>query len=170
MLQNKHVMMSLIIAPILALVSYFAVDYFVAERPSKAQAGQSYPLVAAPNCRYESGKCGLKNGEFEVTITVDKNPAGELVLTLQSAFPINAAGFAVVNTDHGPETIEQQPTAMTQITQDATQWQASFPELSLDQQKPGQLRLALSAEKSFYYAESSLAFVNYETSFGKDFR
>ena len=42
MLTNKHVVIALIVAPILAVIAYFATDAAVGEKPHKAQAGKSY--------------------------------------------------------------------------------------------------------------------------------
>jgi hypothetical protein len=44
----------MIVAPILAIISYFTVDYYVAEVPHKAKQGQSYKMLVKPNCRWAS--------------------------------------------------------------------------------------------------------------------
>ncbi|MGY0646152.1 MAG: hypothetical protein ACW7DN_16410, partial [Paraglaciecola chathamensis] len=62
MFKNKHIITALIVTPLLAIAGYFATDYIVSERPQQAQQGGQYQLAALPNCRYASGKCGLKNG------------------------------------------------------------------------------------------------------------
>ncbi|MCG8314805.1 MAG: hypothetical protein MI976_16470 [Pseudomonadales bacterium] len=166
MFKNRHIIAALIIAPILSIISYFSVDHFVSEKPHAAKEGSAYQLAAKPNCRYESGKCGLKNGDFEVTLTANRNASGGYTLQLESAFPLDAAGLAIVT----PENPDEKPTTMKPVANNARQWQADFPSLPTNDQAPGQFRLALAADKTFYYAESSLAFVSYETSFGEDFR
>ena len=69
MFKNKHVVTALIIAPILAITSYLITDYYLSEQPQKARAGGQYQLVQLPNCRYQSGRCGLTNGDFRIVIT-----------------------------------------------------------------------------------------------------
>jgi len=59
-LKNKHLVIAMLVAPVLAVLSYFALDVLVGERPKPAEEGQSYPLVEKPDCRYASGHCGLK--------------------------------------------------------------------------------------------------------------
>jgi hypothetical protein len=71
-LTNKHFVVALIVAPILAIISYFAVDKLVAPEPIAAQAGENFPLVARSNCRWESGKCTLANGDFKVHIAATR--------------------------------------------------------------------------------------------------
>ena len=68
MFSNKHVLVAMLVAPVLAIMAWFAVDYFVAERPHAAEEGATYTLLAKSNCRYASGKCDLENADFELTI------------------------------------------------------------------------------------------------------
>jgi len=69
-LTNKHLIIAMIVAPILAVIAYYGVDRVVSETPHKAVKGQSYPLAAKSNCRYKSGECTLKNGDISLTINV----------------------------------------------------------------------------------------------------
>ena len=64
MFKNKHFIVALLIAPILAIIAYFGVDIAVSEKPHAAKKGQSYKLVSKSNCRYTSGLCDMENGEF----------------------------------------------------------------------------------------------------------
>jgi NADH:ubiquinone oxidoreductase subunit 3 (subunit A) len=63
MFKNWHVIIAMIVAPILAVLAWFAVDYFVAERPHAAKEGAAYSLIAKSNCRYDSGQCDLENAK-----------------------------------------------------------------------------------------------------------
>jgi hypothetical protein len=164
MFRNKHLIAALLIAPILSIISYFAVDYMVSEKPHQAVAGNAYPLVEKPDCRYESGQCGLKNGDFQVELTAEHVGKGQLRLRLSSVHPLDNAGIAIVTSDDD----QQQPVAMTSTTT-ATEWVAMVPYQG-DNPEQQRLRIALSANGAFYYAESSLAFIDYETSYHKDFR
>ena len=38
--KNKHVVVAMLVAPVLALIGYFSVDALVAEKPHAAQAGE----------------------------------------------------------------------------------------------------------------------------------
>ena len=51
MWKNKHVVVAMLVAPILAILAWFAVDSMVAERAHSAKPGASYKLVAKSNCR-----------------------------------------------------------------------------------------------------------------------
>jgi len=85
--KNKHVITAMIVAPILAIVSYYAVDLMVKEQPKAAVEGQAYKLIAKSNCRYSSGACDLVNGDFKSTVTVAQG-AGFNTLQITS---VNAA-------------------------------------------------------------------------------
>ena len=61
--------MSLIIAPILALISYFSVDFIVSEKPHKAVDGNFYKMRVNSNCRWDSGKCNIDNEDLNIEIT-----------------------------------------------------------------------------------------------------
>jgi len=89
-------MTAALVAPLLALMSYYAVDYFVGEKPFAAKAGDSYQLVEKPNCRYASGSCGLKNGEFELTLAPEWTSVSDLRMTLRSEFSLDGVVIAPV--------------------------------------------------------------------------
>ncbi len=67
-LANKHVVIAMLMAPVLALISYFAVDKLMADPPQAAVSGESYRLIEQSNCRYNSGQCALINGNFELRL------------------------------------------------------------------------------------------------------
>ena len=163
MLKNKHIITALIVAPILSIMAYFATDYVVSERPHQAQSGQSYQLVQLPNCRYESGKCGLKNGNFKVVISGDADKDGGLSLRLASEFALDEAFVSVVKDAEQ----ESKPVPMKAVGDDQKSWQLNLFVPNAAEQF---LHLAVTADGAVYYAESSMVFLNYETSFHKDFR
>jgi hypothetical protein len=79
---NKHVVVALLVAPVLAIGAWYAVGLIGAETPQRAVPGQSYPLVAKSNCRYASGQCSLENGDIEFHITpVTSNDTLSLKIT-----------------------------------------------------------------------------------------
>ena len=73
-------------APVLGIISYFAVNALVGEDPQAAEAGQSYKLVEKPNCRYASGLCGLKNVDFELTLSFELAGDDRWLLKLESVY------------------------------------------------------------------------------------
>lgn len=160
--KNKHVIASLVIAPLLAIGAYYLVDLLVREQPKPAQAGQAYPLIASPNCRYESGVCELSNAEFQSTLTVDwkiERP----VLTLKSNYALQGVKAAFVTLD-GTST---EPMQMVLDTADRKTWKVVMGD---SVKEDTVVRLALTANNSHYFAETTLVFSNYQTAFNKDFR
>ncbi|MDX1693361.1 MAG: hypothetical protein R3208_06330 [Ketobacteraceae bacterium] len=165
MFRNKHLTVALLIAPVLSLMAYFVVDYALAEKPQAAEAGRAYPLTAKPGCRYQSGRCGLENGDFRVELTAKPLVNGKLQLMLTSVHPLQGAGVAIA-TEHDNKT----PTAMTPATRgNAKDWIATVP-FEGDRLDRQQLRIAMSVNGAFYYGEASLVFVDYQTAYQKDFR
>ena len=79
-LKNKHVLVAALVAPLLALMAWFAIDLMTGEEPHAAIEGQSYALVELPNCRYDSGRCGLKNNEFRLDISYRRISGDRLAL------------------------------------------------------------------------------------------
>lgn len=151
LLKNKHVLTAAIVAPILALVSYFAVDFIAGEKPHAAKEGQSYRLVEKPNCRYDSGHCGLQNGDFELDLVM-KRPAGNRpVLNLSSAHPLDGVVVALLLNEKG----EQAPLAMIARGEEGLAWS-----VELDPFDPGhdRLRLAASARDALYFGDVALKF------------
>jgi hypothetical protein len=150
-LKNKHVLVAALVAPLLALIAYFASDYFFGEAPQVAVEGQSYPLVEKPSCRWESGYCGLKNNEFELDLLV-REVDGETLLLLESVFALEGVMLSV-----GREEAEgAQPVPMRAVDEEGRRWS-----LPLIVPAPGQdrIRLVAAADGSLYYGDVSTAFM-----------
>ena len=81
-LKNRHVLVASLVAPLLALLAWFAIDFFTSETPHAAVEGQSYALVEKPNCRYDSGLCGLKNNDFELELSYRRISGDEDIAAL----------------------------------------------------------------------------------------
>lgn len=163
MFKNKHIVTALIVTPILAIGGYFATDYIVSERPQQARAGGQYQLVQLPNCRYASGECGLKNGNFKIVVTGKTGDDGVLSLQLTSVFALDDARVSVVR--DLAEIVG--PGLMKSVSADGKIWQADLQVIDAGEQF---LRLAVMADGAVYYAETAMPFLVYETSFKKDFR
>ncbi|NOQ87942.1 MAG: hypothetical protein GQ550_03380, partial [Gammaproteobacteria bacterium] len=52
-LKNKHLILAMFVAPVLAIIAYSSVDTIVSEQPQAAMQGSSYKLAAKSNCRYQ---------------------------------------------------------------------------------------------------------------------
>lgn len=163
MLKNKHVIVSLIVAPILAIMSYFAVDAMVAETPHAAKPGESVQLIEKPNCRYTSGACDLKNGDFEVRMRGEWLDGVQILLTLESTVPLD--GIVAAHVTKADETTP--PLKMKALDNSGLRWGLNIinPDLQIDR-----LRLAASSKETLYFGDAALTFINYETSFNNDFR
>lgn len=73
MLANRHIVAALLIAPLLAVVAWFAVDLWVGEQAQPPRQGDAYPLIASSGCRYAGGRCVLKNGNLEIELRVTES-------------------------------------------------------------------------------------------------
>ena len=148
---NKHVVVAMLVAPVLAILAWFAVDFFLSEKPHAAVPGAAYALIAKSNCRYESGQCDLANGQFELTLKPAPGAGGDTALELSSRFPLQTATVGLVE-----EGKEGQPTAMRAAGSGATQWLAALP-------KPlsaaTRIRIAVVAGETTYYAEIPVVFL-----------
>ena len=151
MWKNKHVTLALLIAPVLAIIAWFSVDYFVAERPHAAKAGASYPLVAKPSCRRLSDGCELVNEDFRLTVAVTSFNAGGAEIDLTSVFPLGRVAIGVVNA--GVE--DAPPTALGRSDMEGKRWRGRVGG-SLDADTA--LRVAAVAGGSTYYAEIPVTF------------
>ena len=162
MFKNKHIIVAMIVAPLLAIAAYFATDMLVGEKPHKAVAGTNYQLIGQPNCRYESGKCVMGNGNFKVTITGEYTSEGLLLMNLKSNFPLDHASMTVVS---DPSDATAPVTMSSQ--KDAKQWHIQFNMIKSQSQ---QLRVVLGAQGAVYFGETITPFIDYVPSFNKDFR
>lgn len=154
---NKHVVIATLMAPVLALIAYFGVNTFLGETPHAAAPGESYELVEKPNCRYSSGMCGLKNGEFELTLTYQMRGTARMLLSLESVHPLEGVLLAMIENDSD----EQPPVEMQATSSDGLHW-------SLDLARPDpeihRLRLVASAEGALYFGDAATSFTVVESS------
>jgi len=149
--KNKHILTAALVAPVLALMGYFAVNALVGETPHAAEEGQSYQLVEKPNCRYSSGNCGLKNGEFELKLSTEELDDDRLLLMLKSVFPLDGVKVALIEN----EAAEERPVDMRPMGDDGLVW-------SLDIARPdperGRLHLVASSNQSLYFGDVAMKF------------
>ena len=151
MFTNKHVVVAMLVAPVLAILAWFAVDYFVSERPHAAESGASYLLIAKSNCRYDSGQCDLANGDFELTLRPTEIGESMITLDLESRFALQQATVGLVN-----EGIEADPSGMVSSGTGATRWSTLLARPTNDKST---LRVAVAAQGATYYAEVPIVFM-----------
>jgi len=150
-LKNKHILTAVLVAPVLAILAYFAIDFMVSEPAQVAEAGQSYLLVEKPNCRYNSGNCELKNGNFELELRAESLDDNRLLLLLKSVFPLEGVKVALAEN----EADERRPMDMRPMGSDGLVW-------SLDMARPDperhRLHLVAASGKSLYYGDVATKF------------
>lgn len=159
-LKNKHLAAAMVIAPILAVITYLAVDFKVSEKPQPAQAGKSYKLAVQSNCRYQSGSCTLKNNDVKIHIRAQRQSNDVIALQLDSDNPLQNVLISPSNglTDIPPKSM--------QLQADANDiW---YTELVLTDVAGMKLRLAVSLAGAHYFAEFPALFVDYDTGFSQD--
>jgi hypothetical protein len=159
-LKNKHVILAMFIAPVLALVAYFATDYVVSEKPHAARQGSTYQLAAKSNCRYQSGQCTLHNGDVEVNVRAERVTDSLVELSLHSNLPLQNVLVSLVVANVETDTAMLQPAASEENT-----WRAEF---DIHETEQTTLRFVLNLSGTLFYAETPAVFVDYDTSFPQD--
>lgn len=154
MFKNKHVIAAVIIAPILSVITYFAVDYVVKEKPHKAVHGQHYPLAAKSNCRYASGRCDLENGDIKVVLRVT-NTGGTPQLNLDSNLALNFVKVGLAGTE---------PVDMKSSNNSQTLWHVPLTTPLVD---TDELKMVVLLDNSFYYADVNAVFMKRDTDYSK---
>ncbi len=150
--KNKHILLATLVAPVLGLLTYYAIDAFVGEEPHAAEQGRSYQLAALPNCRRGGGLCGLKNGDFSLDLRTEPFEGDGLLLSLESAFPLQ--GVVVSLAGDGAGTTE--PLDMRAQGDSGQNWVLVVPRPEFGGDR---LRLVASANQSLYFGEFSTHFM-----------
>lgn len=161
--KNKHVVVAMLVAPVLALISYFSVDALVAEKPHAAKAGEHYALLEKSNCRYNSGQCDLKNGEVELTIKPEWITNQRLRLTINSSKPLQNIIGARVNAQGQ----EIKTKAITSVDSNGFSWTTELNTPNADLER---LRVAVAINETWYYADTALKFIHQDIAFDDSFR
>ena len=151
MWKNKHVVVAMLVAPILAILAWFAVDSMVAERAHSAKPGASYKLIAKSNCRYASGKCDMENAEFKISLTPVEAPRGVTAFELESVFGLASANISLFR----PAGEVVATAAPLEAEVPGTRWRLTIPAAITPD---ASLRVAVTAQQSIYYAEIPLTF------------
>ncbi|MDJ0749336.1 MAG: hypothetical protein QNJ11_07615 [Woeseiaceae bacterium] len=154
MFKNKHVVIAMLVAPVLAIMAWFAVDYFIGERPHAAKPGSAYTLVAKSNCRYASGQCDLENADFKLSVRPGMVSASSIALTLSASHALQSAAMGLVDGDDAPP-----PAPMTRTDDTGTEWQALLPNPAA---ADATIRVAVTANDATWYAEVPVVFLQTE--------
>ncbi len=158
MFKNKHFIIALVVAPILAVITYFGVDLAVSEKPHAAKKGESYKLISKSNCRYTSGLCDMENGEFKVQFRSESISNDNWNISLTSKYPLQGIVVSVV----ASQDAQGQPIDMSSTNADKTHWSAVVPApISED----SLLRVGIQSEETLYYGDTTTQFARYETLF-----
>ncbi|MFT4822556.1 MAG: hypothetical protein ACJASY_003852 [Halioglobus sp.] len=147
MFTNKHVVVALIVAPILAVLAWLAIGSFLGEQPHMAEAGMSYPLVARSNCRYDSGRCDLQNEDFSLSLQLENN----ITLVVSSKHPLRGVMVSV-----GDASIQLVPSPMRAVSSNGMRWRLQLPQLP---RASDVIRLVAATEQNSYYGETSTQFI-----------
>ena len=147
--KNKHVLIAMVVAPILALCSYFLTDYIVGEKPHIAKEDTSYKLRANSGCRWESGKCTLDNGDLEISITGTEISSRDLELSVTSS--IEVSGVKLAFDKNGNEL----PMDMLPVDNTFVKWKFIFNASEMSEN----LNVAVKVNESIFYAQVSTIFL-----------
>jgi hypothetical protein len=151
--KNKHVLIAALMAPVLGLVSYFGIGFMFGERPQPSEAGESYKLVEKPNCRYSSGLCGLKNVDFELTLTFERLENGRLLLNLVSVNPLDGVKLALIESMDD----DKKPRDMQATSADGLNWSL---DIALPDPENDRLRLVASSREVLYFGDVATKFTS----------
>ena len=151
MFTNKHVVVAMLVAPVLAIMAWFAIDYFIAERPHAAKEGAAYTLIAKSNCRYDSGACDLENSDFKLSIRPTSVAADSVQLEMTSVFPLQSATLGLVN-----DGVAEAPSPMAATSGENLHWTTRIDAPSSE---TSTIRVAVTAEGSTWYAEVPTVFL-----------
>ena len=98
MFKNKHIIIAMIVAPILAVLAWFATGMLVDEKPHTMQEGSVYTLNVKSNCRWASGNCTLENEDIRIDVT-GKYTSYTLELVVKSSVGLSDVKIAYDKND-----------------------------------------------------------------------
>jgi hypothetical protein len=136
----------MIVAPILAIMSYLATDYIVSEKPHIAKDGNIYKMRVNSNCRWDSGKCTLDNEDIKIDI-IGTRTNNLLILNLSSNVLLNS-----IKVDFDKHNI---PNDMKINKNDFLKWDISLP---LENENK-MLNFAITINRSIFLAQISTIFI-----------
>lgn len=141
---NKHVLIASVVAPVLAVLSWFAVGAWFGEQAKAPKPGERYPLVAKSNCRYQSGLCTLENSDFSLEVRFQD---GRYVVV--SDLSLDAVLFAV-----GGSNVE--PRAMTYTAHGGSAFWFTSGDVPQSQDR---IYLVAKYQDALFFADAATDFV-----------
>ncbi|MFT7289183.1 MAG: hypothetical protein ACI87W_003312 [Halieaceae bacterium] len=148
MFKNWHVVLALLIAPVLAILAWFAVGHLLGEQPQPAVAGEAYPLIEKSNCRYASGQCDLQNNDLKLTIRITEDVGPGMQLSSSHRLESVLASVGETALDPGPR-------AMRPGDGQGLVWHLTLASPPSPTQR---IRLVASRSGSAYFADASTQF------------
>ena len=146
-LKSRHVILALLVAPLLAMVAWFAVGHWVAGEAmtlAPATQGSVYPLLERSGCRYAGGRCVLSNGDLNIEVTLQ----GEHLYFAPSVdVDVLIAGLIILTESVPVE-------ARWRDKQQAWEITLAGPPSADDR-----LRVIVSRNNSKFYGEASMTFI-----------
>lgn len=154
MWKNKHVVIALIVAPVLAVLAWYAVGSLIGEKPQAVESGETYKLAARSNCRYASGACDLHNAGFKLSIRPEMVAASSVALVMTSSHALQSAAIGLIENESGAA-----PAPMTRTDEAGLEWQGLLPRPASDD---ATIRIAVTAQGATWYAEVPVVFLEEE--------
>lgn len=149
LITDRHLLIALLVAPLLAVLAWFATDALISEKAKPAQAGEDYRLLPKSNCRYASGVCDLVNEDMHLELSVSSGSSTRL--ELRASHGLSMAVISIGGTDSGAE-----PMPMRQLDYDGLR---RIMPVTVNSSDTELLRLVVVAGQSRYYAQTSVGFI-----------
>jgi len=149
LLSNRHVVLALLVAPVLAVLAWYGVELLVGTTDKVSQVarlGESYPLLERSGCRYAGGTCQLSNGDFTLTVTL--NPARGV--SISSALPLESLLLGLSSEGDLP------PLLANPVDSEHRRWFHTFKQAPTPADR---LRVVAVTGGSAYFGEASLVFI-----------
>lgn len=140
----------MVVAPILAIMSYFATDFLVSEKPHIAKDGAIYKMRLASNCRWESGKCTLDNEDINIDI-IGQWTNQMLIINVSSNILLNNIKVSFNANDEKQTT----PKDMKINKNDNSKWNISLSQKN----KSNMLNFAFVVNRSIFLAQVPTVFI-----------
>ena len=150
---SRHVVVALVTAPILAWLAWSAIGQWSSAgvtEPSIAMAGNAYPLVEQPGCRYAGGRCKLANESMVLELSM----LDATQISAVSSVPLDflLIGLAV------EDVADTKLAAVSDTTR--REWLATLAKGFADQ---GRLRLVAGVGGAVWFGEASMTFTQGST-------
>jgi len=146
---NKHTKVAILIAPFLLIGGYIAADYYAVYQYTSANNKAKFlPLSTPKTCAIQRQNCRLNNGPLILNLSESNGTS-----TLNSNHPLETVAFSLVN-NNGDEKIFKMKKDKT-----AKNWTVAthIEPPSLKKQSSAKLRLMVTVNKAFYFAEIQLS-------------